>query len=435
MKNQIITSLKTPLSLCAIALTAFPVMAGSDAKIPIEKPAAQNGDWCSWLQNKPGTLYKNSDNPYIQEVGINGRFQWQYGYVDGKSATRKFNYDTEEIRRFRLGIGMKFLQFFELSTSLNLEDDRASTGEESDHDIEYADIYSATLSFNAQDAFKIQSLDSLKISIGKHKVISNAEYAISSRHIKTIERSAISNYVTPSSSTGLMVSIDKGRWDIDLGIFSGDSEPEFSEFDTSNDYFYTLRLGRSFESNPRFDKSRLDLRLTVNGDDGKNSTNNPNSEGAYNLDWAGSISFVAEKNRFNLLTDFIYGDNGQASSLKGKPRLQREGSFFSVVVLPSYWLVEDRLEAVFRYQYARAKEAQGIRMNSRYVRRAGAVDDLPDVAEGRGDKHQSAYLGLNYYLCGDNAKVMVGVEYDDFSSDGADIYEGISAWAAFRMYF
>ena len=429
------TSLKIQLSLCAIALTTLPVIACSDAKPPIEAPASQNGDWCSWLQNKPATLYKNKDNPYIQEVSIGGRFQWQYGFVDGESAGRKFNYDTEEIRRFRLRAKIKFLQFFELSSSFDLENDLAPTGEESDHDIEYAGIYTATLSFDAQKAFNIKSLDSLEISIGKHKVISTGEYAISSRHIKTVERSAISNYTTPSSSTGLMVSIDKGRWDLDLGIFSGGVDPEFSEFDSSNDYFYTLRFGRSFENTPWFTKSRLDLRLTVNGNEADNSSSNADSPGAYDLDWVGSLAYTAEKDRFSLLADFIYGDNGEAFNKVGKARPAREGSFWGLVIMPSYYIVDNKLEAVFRYQYAHASEAQGIRMSSRYVRHAGNSANLPTVAEGRGDEHHSAYLGLNYYLCGDNTKVMIGVEYDELSSDGVDIYEGISAWAAFRMYF
>jgi hypothetical protein len=232
-----------------------------------------------------------------------------------------------------------------------------------------------------------------------------------------------------------MVSIDKGRWDIDLGIFSGDVDPEFSEFDSSNDYFYTLRLGRSFENMPWFTKSRLDLRLTVNGNEADNSSSNRDSLGAYDLDWVGSLAYTAEKDRFSLLADFIYGNNGEAFNKAGKPRPNREGSFWAVVIMPSYYIVDNKLEAVFRYQYAHASEAQGIRMSSRYVRHAGNSAKLPAVAEGRGDEHHSAYLGLNYYLCGDNIKVMIGVEYDELSSDGVDIYEGISAWAAFRMYF
>lgn len=426
----------TALTLAAVSSAA---LAGTNAISSEKSCPSQNGDWCSWLQNKPGTLYKNKTNPYIQEVRITGRLHWQYGYVDGEGTTgstmRKFNYDTEEIRRFRLGTQIKFLNHFKFSTSIDLEDDRAPSGLESDHDIEYADIYSATLSFDAADALGLTAVDSLKVSIGKHKVSSNAEYAVSSRFIKTIERSALSNYTTPPSSTGLVLSLDKGRWDLDLGIFSGDREPEFSEFDTSNDYFYTLRFGRSFAANHLFDKSRCDLRLTVNGDETKNSPANPASPGAYDLDWVGSLSFTGKKDRVTLLADVIYGDNGTATNSRGTARPEREGTFLGVVILPTYWLVEDRLEAVFRYQYARASESQGIRMNSRYTRRAGSTKGIAAVAAGRGDEHHSAYLGLNYYLCKDNAKVMLGVEYDNLNSNGTDIYEGLSAWAAFRMYF
>lgn len=419
-------------TLAALTFAITPAFAGETTTVT--EPAS-NGNWCNWLQENPATLYKNKKHPYIQEFRINGRFQWQYGYVNGRSGTRNLNYDTEEIRRFRLGFKLKFLQHLTLGTSFDLENDLAPTGRETDHDIEYADIYSATLSFNAQKAFDLSTIDSLKISLGKHKISSSAEYAVSSRHIKTIERSAISNYITPPSSTGLAITIDKGPWDIDLGVFSGDSEAEFSKFTDANDYFYTLRLGRSFNDIECVDKARIDLRLTMNGDEQENASNNPASAGAYNLDWAASIGTSMQKNRFTLLTDLIYGENGDEFSASGKRRPTREGAFWAVVILPSYMIIEDRLEAVFRYQYAHASMAEGIRLNSRYARRAGGVRGIPAVSNGRGDEHHSAYLGLNYYICGENAKIMAGVEYDDLSSASREIYQGYTAWAAFRMYF
>ncbi len=412
--------------ITATVLLASPLQAGT---APISAPETHSGDWCSWLQNKPGTFYKNADNPYIQEIQLGGRLHWQYGYVDGETLGQKFNYDTEEIRRLRLGLKVKFLNYFTLSSSFDLEDDQAPTGRESDHDVQYADIYSATLAFDAHKAFDVSSLDALKISIGKHKISGSGEYAITSRHIKTIERSAISNYVTPGSSTGLQISGKKGQWDFSTGIFSADKEPEFSEFDSSNDFFYTLHLGYALANPSYFEKSRVDLRVIVNGDETANASSNANSPGVYNRKWSASLSSTHQKGRFNLLTDVIYGDNGAESTAA------REGDFYALVFLPSYYLIENKLEAVFRYQYAHASSDQGIQLNSRYARRAGGVRGLAALSRGYGDEHHSVYLGLNYYLCGQNAKVMVGAEYDDLDQGSQDIYEGISAWAGFRMYF
>jgi len=432
-------------SACALSLIGLPAIAGEPVVVPIPDKPSNSGDWCSWLQNDPGKLYDNDDNPYIQEFSISGRFQWQYAYLDGKGShqggSRRLSYDTEEIRRVRLGFELKFLNYFKLEADADLVNDLAPTGLESDHDIEYADIYAATLSFDAQEAFKIKSLDKLDFSIGKHKVTTSAEKEISSRDIKTVERSSLSDYITPPSSTGFALRLEKGPWEINAGIYSGDDEPEFADSNGDNDYFYTIHLGYKVDKPVLFDKSRIDLRGILNGDDEANASENPNSPGAFNPKWAVSLSTKSSKGRFGLLTDIIYGENGREHSMERRGlerRPEREGSFWGVVILPTYWLVEDRLEAVFRYQYAESSRPEGFRIGSRYSRRAGESLNFTgpnDLSNGRGDSHHSAYLGLNYYLCGDNAKVMFGVEYDDLDSGSQDVYEGYTGWAAFRMYF
>lgn len=432
-------------SVCALSLAGLPAIAGEPNKPPKADKPSNSGDWCSWLQDDPGKLYDNDDNPYIQEFAITGRFQWQYAYLDGKGShqggSRRLSYDTEEIRRVRLGFELKFLNYFKLEADADLVDDLAPTGLESDHDIQYADIYAATLTFDAQEAFKMKSLDKLRFSVGKHKVSISAEKDMSSRDIKTVERSSLSDYITPPSSTGFAVRLDKGPWEINAGIYSGDEEPEFAKFNGDNDYFYTLHLGYTVDKPAFFDKSNIDLRGILNGDEEANASVNPNSPGAFNPHWAVSLSTTSRKGRFGLLTDLIYGENGREYSM-GKKRIERnperEGSFWGVVVLPTYWLVEDRLEAVFRYQYAESSRPEGFRIGSRYSRRAGESLNFTgpnDLSNGRGDSHHNAYLGLNYYLCGDNAKVMFGVEYDDLDSGSQDVYEGYTGWAAFRMYF
>lgn len=431
-----------------LALLPLQAHAGGGKKTIPASPEPNNGDWCDWLRDNPGRLYEDDDNPYIQKLEFSGRIHWQYAYVDGKGAQgagmRDFNYDTEEIRRFRLGMEVEFLRYFELDVSVDLENDLAPEGLESDHDIEYSDIYSAVLSFDIAKAFSVSSFDSLEIGVGKFKVANSAEQSVSSRKIKTVERSAIANYAIPENSTGIVLSADKGPWEFELGIFSGDDEREFSALDGSNAPFYMLRVGRSFDSLPWFDEARVDLRAVVNSDDRRNQSSsmsnpNPGGSGSFSHDWVASLGIEAEKGRFALLADFIYGDNGKSYDfVKDRRDPLREGHFWGVVILPSYELVKNRLEAVFRYQYAHASEREGFRIGSRYSRRAGESYGFTgpnDLSDGRGDSHHSAYLGLNYFLCRNNAKIMVGVEYDDLDSGSQDVYEGYTAWAAFRMYF
>lgn len=430
------------LLLCVFVLAASPVFGGMDAKAPIDEAPGKNGDWCSWLEDKPGTLYKNKKNPYIQEIGVFGRFQWQYAYVDGSGSqglgTRDFNYDTEEIRRFRVGARVKFLEWLELAGSVNLSNDLSPLG--GPRKIEYFNLYSATLAFDAHKAFDLTSLDSLDFTVGKKKDPTSGERAISSRFIKTVERSSLSRFIAIPSSTGMFLAADKGPWAWDFGVSSGDLSLEFSDFD--RDYFYVLHSGYKAKEPCYVDKFRVDLRVVINGDENKNSYFELENFGTFDQIWSASLSTRSKMGRCELLTDIICGDNGEDYSYSeiGVPTRnpEREGTFWGLVIMPSYWLVEDRFETVFRYQYVSASEEEGFRIAGRYARIAGEVLDFTgpnDLSNGRGDRHHSAYLGLNYYLCGDNAKLMAGVEYDDLNSGSQDVYDGFTGWAAFRMYF
>ena len=72
--------------------------------------------------------------------------------------------------------------------------------------------------------------------------------------------------------------------------------------------------------------------------------------------------------------------------------------------MPMYWLKENKLKLVVRYLYQEADQSQGLKLNSRYVPLADTRDNSIDLNSGRGDQHQALYLGLNYYLCGENLK-------------------------------
>ena len=98
--------------------------------------------------------------------------------------------------------------------------------------------------------------------------------------------------------------------------------------------------------------------------------------------------------------------------------------------MPSYWLVEDKWEAVARYSYQGSDEDNGIRTNSRYARR----DHGGDVNSGRGDEHHSIYGGLNYYLCGHKSKIMTGIEWETLDTTSGDV-DASTLWLAYRTYF
>ena len=81
-----------------------------------------------------------------------------------------------------------------------------------------------------------------------------------------------------------------------------------------------------------------------------------------------------------------------------------------------------------------ASDPEGIRVNSRYGRRLESLESTSDFNDGRGDSHQSAYAGLNYYLCDHNAKFMGGVEYQQMDTPAGD-FDTLTYILAFRSCF
>ena len=424
MKNEInIASRRiTQVAALALALATTPTMAGSDAKTTIAAPPANNGDFCSWLQSKPGTLYKNKDNSIIQEVGIFGRVQYQQAWIDGDAGGQDFWYDSEgQFRRARLGAQIKFLNMFTLKGNADmLADSRPSGG---DLDWGYANIYEAALTFNAKKAFNISGHDKFNIGYGKSEIKLTQESLTSSKKIKTIERSAMANKLMPTNLTGAWIDAQRGKFSYYLSVFTTVKDNEFADWNAGQ--LYLARAAYDFTDSTSFENAEALEGFIYADNDGV-------SDSTIGFDWAASAAVSIQQGRANYVANLVYGENRDDAK-----SLTQRGNFWGVVLMPTYWITENRLEAVFRYQYAHASEAEGVRLNSRYARNAGDVrqENISALRNGRGDEHHSVYLGLNYYLCKDNSKVMAGVEWDDISSDGNNVYEGITYGVAYRMYF
>ena len=405
----------------ALALATTPAMAGTDAKSAITAPPAEEGNFCSWLSEKPGTLYKNKENPYIQELGIFGRFQYQHAWIDGKSDGQDFWYNNEgDFRRVRLGARVKFLNYFHLWANADLVRDFRPAGGSADWD--YHNLYEAQLLFNAQKAFSLDNHSKFNLAYGKSEIKISYESNTSSKKIKTIERSAIANKIMPPNMTGAWIDAKTGNFGYYGGVFSTALDEELSDWDQGE--LYLARASYDFTDASGCDKAEVLASFAYADHAGLQDV-------LANYEWAGSLAGRVQQGRASYMANVIFGDN------RSDALTDRGGSFWGFVFMPTYWLVENDLEAVFRYQYQGASEDKGIRLNSRYARTAGAVEqeDIAPLRAGRGDEHHSAYLGLNYYFCGDNSKIMAGVEYDDLTSDGDDIYQGFTYALAYRMYF
>jgi len=372
---------------------------------------ANSGDWCSWLQSKPGALYKNAENPWIQGINIGGRFQFQAAYMDGEDANgRDFNDTYDDYRRVRIETKTEFLRFFTANIKLNMVNDGRPAG--NDLDWGYDTFDEAVFSFDIKKAFGAGPLDELTLNYGRFKFNMTEEVHMSSKEIYTVERSAIANklYGANSRPTGFTLDAALGKWSGTVGVFSGEDDSEFiGGWNDGKAYYLSL-------AHETTDEWRLGLDFVMNDEDGVDDY--------LGYAWATAFNAIYEKDRFGAITTAVIGENNGAGI--------RGGSFHSLMVMPYYWVVEDRLQAVFQYQYVGSSEAEGMRTNSRYVRAQHSPG--VNVNGGRGDELHTLYAGLNFRICGDNAKVMAGVEYASLDTPTGNV-NALTYLVAFRTYF
>ena len=375
---------------------------------PTEQPAkSTNGDWCEWLSNDPGLLYEDKKNPWLQSFEFGGRFQYQVAYQDGSDMYGRDYHDTyDEYRRLRLETKTKFLQYFTATLDVNLvADDRFKNPPDNNLDWGYDDFDTATLEFNLGKALGTDSLDSLKLAYGKMKMPITEEQRQSSKAIYTVERSLLSDKLGGDESrpTGFTIELEKNEWSGTLGIFSGEDDADFiGGWNDGITQFYSLTW-----------QPDKDFHLTL---DYVNS-HQSGTDDALGYRSAVALGSTYEKKNWGLQTSLMYGDNGYGDPTdSARNRARRQDDFFGVTVMPWYWLAKDRLQLVCRYEHASAEDPEGLQLSSRYLR--GQHDDpLVDVNNGRGDRYDALYLGLNYYLCGDNAKIMAGVQYENLGAN------------------
>lgn len=393
MKNKLVKAIGA-----GFAVTTMGAHAGEPAPVLATPPAENSGDWCDTLQGL-GTLYKSSDNPWIQEVKLFGRFHYQYGYSDISNNGDDYSGDGDEIRRFRAGMSVKFLNGFKAVGRAEFEDG----GFRNHEAFSYAGMDEAYLQYDFGD---VGFLEDFTVGYGRYKVKFGGEEYISSKKIKTIERSNLNNLFVPIRPTGILMNASRGDYDMSFGFFSAASgDQDWSDWSGGEFYFGSIGRGLGDDS-----AIRADLMINDASED---------EDEILGYDWAAALTYETKVGAWDLLANFTYGDMGSEDA-------------YGIVIIPSYMLIEDRLEAVFRYQWANSSGdiIPATRRNVRNV--AGNEDPARGIA--RGDENHTFYAGLNYFLCDHNAKVMVGAEYETLDGDRVDL-EATTLWAAFRMYF
>ena len=347
-------------------------------------------------------LYKNDNNPVLQEFALQGRMHIQYATGDsdqGEFSTGDTpdarNWGDFEVRRWRLGFKSKWFNVFKLEGQININPEVNPF---------YGNLYDLYLQYSPMDQFSL--------GVGKTKVKFTKEQEISSKEILTIERSLLSNQLFPGELTGAWVGGKDvfGKWFYEFGVYADDIQREFSEF---RDGAVILgKLGYDFSEATGLESAALSLHYM-------NNTEPSSQYGSRPYEHNFSLTSDFSQGRWGFTSDFTYATGDGAVP-----------DVWGVSLIPSVYLF-DGLQLVARYQFASADGNDGLRVQSRYERLAPTLTD-----GGRGDEYQAGYVGLNYYLYGHKLKLMTGVEYASMNgeADGGD-YDGWTWFTGVRMFF
>lgn len=370
------------------------------------------------------TLYKDDENPILQEFSLQGRLQLQYFNMDsnvGDLDTTDYKNHSDandervwgnnlEVRRARFGFKSKWFHDWKFEGQIDVDPDGDSSL--------YKDIYDLFLTYGHSDA--------LNISVGKTKVRFSREQEISSKEILTTERGLLANLLFPGELTGVWLNGKGigGGWLYEFGVYGNDRQREFTELDAGA--IILGKIGYDYAKATGFDSAVASVHFMHNTDPGyvdgvSNRNFTPSASPAFDTSIAltNDISY----GRFGLMTEALYafGDD--------RPDV------FGLTIIPSYFIT-DGLQVVGRFQVAASDGGGGIALPSRYesLTNSSVVNagHRPPAAEQTGSTYTAAYLGLNYYLYGHKLKVMSGIEY---ATLGGGDYEGYTFTTGLRMFF
>jgi hypothetical protein len=396
---------------------------------PAPSIAQLNQENCAKLKDF-GKFHENQDAAGLQSTKIFLSYQHQLGSIDGKDSNGKnFNDDFEEVRRFWMGLSGQFGTYWKFKAVSQLSNDRHNYPESSSGSYRqwgHETFRAANITFDAGQFWDISSVDSMEIGYGRRTGRMADEWQRSSTMINCLERSSFSNKLwlydkEKGNPMATWVKWKSGKNTFDAAVFSGTYEDYIGGWSDSKVY-YASWLGDFSESSSY---EMHEYWLSYYKQDGAREED----QLAGGNDWA--LSFVNRlgNGAWALHSTIAYGNNGEQTNFN------REGDFRGIVLMPMYWIKEDKFKLVGRYLYQESDQIEGLKLNSRYAPLADTRDSKIDLNNGRGDKHHAFYLGLNYYICGENLKLISGIQHDELSANGLTQYRGWTIGSSFRIWF
>ncbi len=340
-------------------------------------------------------LYVKPKSKFLTNATLSGRLQWQAGYVlptsNGLRAAGVVddNYSTQEIRRGRIGFGVDFMGDFHAFVEGTFTPGNAQLNE-------------GYIQYRGMEAF--QPL------VGYVKPTYGYEQNTSSAKLLTIERSNLTNTLSGAQQVGAVIEGETGVFFYSAGIFNNvrfgnNTLPAVNVGNVnSQDYAYNISTGVDLTD-------MVGFKLKLRGDYvNAQAPTGGAPQYVFTNSVAGSIS--TGFGPFDLSAEFMAGLDGNLAA-------NRDASVYGFYVMPSYYVVPKKVQLVGQYTWMDADGTRGvgaIRLPGRYSARA--FSPIPPATTIAGDNFMSIYGGVNYYIHGDDLKVMFGASYDRLKVPG-----------------
>ncbi len=383
----------------AAVLAGGSLSAGDYGKTVInDKMPIEDSSFCDIF--KKNTLYEGDG--FIKKVKLKGRYHGQWiSQQEDLNDTLNNGYHEFQHRRFRLGMEIEMAHDLTLNLLNNISNGSGGAGS---HGLTRGYF------FDTWDELNLawEPSDDFYVIVGKQKQKITRENTTSSNSILTIERSAITNTVISDKPWGVTVgfnalglSHEVGGWVAGGDLNATGQRWDYADYDSNGSITYRTSVDVTENTTVFFDYA---FTNTNSGAVNPALGSNTRLSSAYEHVFA--LGTESEWGEFGLITDVIVASNGYAYG-GGIPAGH---DTWGLVIMP-YYNITDKLQAVFRYGYMDEGREQ---RPQRY--------DARQTVEG----YHTFYAGLNYYICGNNLKLMAGYEYatGEVFGQGTDIDTG-----------
>ncbi len=366
--------------------------------------------WKNRLEST-GIVYQSDSHPAVTRVALDGLLEW--GLVEGEvdqGSGQEQNISDSRLKRLRIGGLLRTFYHTDLEGRAVFDDDG----------YQGIDTLKATVRLN----------ETVTVEAGKFRPPFSQEYRRDPSVRTTPDLSPIVAQIAPANTLGVRLETQKGPWQFGVGWFSGDQDRNIPELDGNG--FVLANVSYTFDgravaeeseqtaenraAQPGHQRWHFDYLYNTSSD----------LEGAIPNGQRHLVSTGIElsSGRFDFGGDFLLANGGEEMA-------------WGLVLTGRYWVIEESLRLVGRYNYAGTDSPGGLSIGYGVP---GAVGDSTQALLGYStvlpaDEFHSFYLGLDKHLIQDHLLLSTGVEFrflrDDNSGDSSDAFWRAGGRAAF----